>query len=305
MIAEFATHLFNNPIVWDDNSPDLQDVIEAERIPINELGEIWGKGDGVFYSEVNHILDEVKANVQTNGVGYQKIINLCRNSKIPEEVINNAIADANLEPDDLTARFLFNILKGDQNIHLILSTLEKNIGEEHLDLNANPSLLTEIAEKIFESDQNSNQKTIIDLINLSVFARKNGEDLPLLPARYHLFARALEGAFICLNEDAHKDENGIASKRLFLKRQKYCPHCGSRVFEIANCTRCGTTYLIGDEKSGVELDKSEFENHQLDHNFDYLTQSSALYVAVVAEHTNYYLLGKEYHDPDEDEIIAG
>ncbi|HAF62789.1 MAG TPA: DEAD/DEAH box helicase [Anaerolineaceae bacterium] len=303
LVAKFAKNLFNQSIVWDENNSDLQDVVEAERIPISGLGEIWGKGDSNFYGEIDDIVNETKKNDQINSLGFQRIVETCRNSKISESVVNDAIEDARKEPNDLTARYLFNILKGDQNVHSILSLLEKNIEGEYLNLQANPSLLTEIAEKIFEDDPNRNQ-TIIDLINLAVFARKNGEDLPLLPARYHLFARALEGAFICLNEDAHKDENSIASKRLFLKRQKYCPHCGSRVFEIANCTRCGTTYLIGDEKSGAELDESEFENQKLDHNFDYLTQSSALYDAVAAEHTNYYLRGNEYHDPDEDEFIA-
>jgi len=304
LVAEFAKNLFNQSIVWDKNNPDLQDVIEAERIPISELGEIWGKGVGDFYSDINGFLNNARERDQINGLGFQKIVECCKGFNIPESVINSAIADAQSEPDDLTARFLFNILKGDQNVHLILLLLAKNIEGEDLDLHANPSLLTEIADNIFEDDPNRNQ-AIINLINLAVFARKNGEDLPLLPARYHLFARALEGAFICLNEEAHKNENGVDAKRLFLKRQKYCPHCSSRVFEIANCTRCGTTYLIGDEKPGSTIDISELESHKLNPGSDYLVQSSVLYDAVAAARTNYYLLGKEYHEPDEDELIAG
>lgn len=304
LVAEFAKNLFNQSIVWDKTNQDLQDVIEAERIPISELGDIWGKGDGDFYSDINGFLNDARAGEQINGIGFQKIVECCKAFDIAENVINSAINDAQSETYDFTARFLFNILKGDQNVHSILLLLEKNIDGEDVNLHANPSLLTEIAEKIFGNDPNRNQ-TIIDLINLAVFARKNDEDLPLLPARYHLFARALEGAFICLNEDAHKNVGGSTPKRLFLKRQKYCPHCSSRVFEIANCTRCGTTYLIGDEKIGTELEEPEFENHQLDRNLNYLIQSSALYDAVAAEHTSYYLLGKEDHDPDEDEMIVG
>ncbi|MEL7654945.1 MAG: DEAD/DEAH box helicase, partial [Bacillota bacterium] len=303
LIAKFAMDLFNQSIVWDNNNPDLQDVVEAERIPI-ELGEIWGKGDAGFYGEINRILNEARENDQKNSEGFRKIVDCCRDFKVPADIITSAIKDAKLESDDLTARFLFNILKGDKNVHSILNLLEKSIEGENLDIHANPSLLTEIAKKVFAEDLNRNQ-TIVDLINLAVFSRKNGEDLPLLPARYHLFVRALEGAFICLNEEAHKEENGIVKKRLFLKRQKYCPHCGSRVFEIANCTRCGTTYLIGDEKTGLDLEESEIKSHQLDPEIDYLIQSSVLYDAVAAAHTNYYLLGKEYHDLNEDELIAG
>lgn len=303
LVAEFACNLFNQSIIWNENDPDLQDVIGAERIPLNELEGTWGKGNGDFYGEIDNTVNETKKNDQINNVGFQRIVEICRNFKIPERIVNNAIEDAQNEPDDLTARYLFNILKGDQNVHSILSLLEKNTRDENSDIHANPLLLTKIAEKIFENDPSHNQ-TITDLINLAVFARKNGADLPLLPARYHLFARALEGAFLCLNEDAHKNESGITTKRLFLKRQKYCPHCRSRVFEIANCTRCGTIYLIGDEKPGSELDESELENHQIDKSLIYLTQSSALYDAVAAEHTNYYLLGGEDHDIDEDEFIA-
>src|SRR5512139_527734 len=89
------------------------------------------------------------------------------------------------------------------------------------------------------------------MVALAVMARTGSEEMPLLPARYHVFARALEGAFVCLNQPAHR--NG--EPRLFLNRQKYCPHCQSRVFELANCTRCGIAYLVGKEEPGGGLDE--------------------------------------------------
>ncbi|HNB50471.1 MAG TPA: DUF1998 domain-containing protein [Anaerolineales bacterium] len=80
------------------------------------------------------------------------------------------------------------------------------------------------------------------MVNLAVRARPDKESTSLLPARYHLFARALEGGFICLNEEAHRKNH---SSRLFLKRREICPDCHSLVYELSTCTRCGTAYIIG------------------------------------------------------------
>jgi len=90
-----------------------------------------------------------------------------------------------------------------------------------------------------------------------VRARPAPDDLSLLPARYHVFARALEGAFACLNVALHsKPDQDLQPEtrnlkletrmeRLFLTRRETCPHCQSRVFELATCPRCGAAYLVG------------------------------------------------------------
>ena len=52
-VVEFATNLFNQPFEWVSDEPERQDVVEAERQPIDSLGEIWGKGTLQFYSELH------------------------------------------------------------------------------------------------------------------------------------------------------------------------------------------------------------------------------------------------------------
>ncbi|MGH2510028.1 MAG: hypothetical protein ACRDHZ_21830, partial [Ktedonobacteraceae bacterium] len=79
------------------------------------------------------------------------------------------------------------------------------------------------------------------LVDLAVRARPSNESLSLLPARYHGFARALEGVFACLNAAAHKDQQ----PHIFLSRHTLCPECRSWVVELANCIRCGATYIVG------------------------------------------------------------
>ncbi|MCB0032282.1 MAG: hypothetical protein KDE28_30440, partial [Anaerolineales bacterium] len=81
-------------------------------------------------------------------------------------------------------------------------------------------------------------------VNLAVQAKSDDENLPLLPARYHVFARALEGAFVCFNAAKHS-HGGI---HLFLNRHEKCPEagCQAQVFEIATCNRCGVAYIVGE-----------------------------------------------------------
>ena len=59
---------------------------------------------------------------------------------------------------------------------------------------------------------------------------------PVLSARYHLFARATEGAFTCLAPDG---------PHVALARREICPDCHGAVFEFGCCKRCGAVYLAG------------------------------------------------------------
>ncbi|WP_326641567.1 DEAD/DEAH box helicase [Streptosporangium sp. NBC_01755] len=58
----------------------------------------------------------------------------------------------------------------------------------------------------------------------------------VLSARYHLFARATEGAFTCLTS---------AGPHVSLGRHEVCTSCGGAMFELAGCKRCGAVHLIG------------------------------------------------------------
>ncbi|MEV4296066.1 DEAD/DEAH box helicase [Microbispora rosea] len=59
---------------------------------------------------------------------------------------------------------------------------------------------------------------------------------PALSARYHLFARATEGAYTCLTPHG---------PHVSLSRHESCPRCAGAMFEIAGCKRCGAVHLIG------------------------------------------------------------
>ena len=128
--------------------------------------------------------------------------------------------------------FLYAVLRGDGRLHRLRAELRE------------PQSLQALPGKLGADESDAGQ--VINLVQLAVRARPAPEVASLLPARYHVFACALEGAFVCLNRsDPRHAEEG--KPRFFLTRYENCPHCGQRVFELATCPRCGTAYLVGHE----------------------------------------------------------
>lgn len=292
-VIEFAHNLFQLAFVWDENNLECQDIIEAERTPIEKLSEsIWGRGTPALYSDLARLLENRPNNVGENLLYLTKFDAIFQKHKSPAP-IQKARQQAGKEVEAAIQRYLYIILQSDKNIHDLLYTLEKQ----------KTSQLKQLAETLFGENSDSVQ-ALIDLVALAVFARVDKDSLPLLPARYHLFARALEGAFICLNETAHQKLSPEKQQRLFLRRYKFCPHCKSRVFELATCTRCGTPYLIGEERLGAHLKDDDALDIQHLSERSYLTQNSIMYDALAAQKTNYYTIGTAISEQDEDEMIA-
>lgn len=100
----------------------------------------------------------------------------------------------------------------------------------------------------------SNTQHLINLVELACKG-VDSEDTPLLPARYHFLLRALEGAFICIDENHPNKEN------LFLDRHLHCPSCAQvgrtkRLFEFGACRRCGSSFVLGNELTDSENGQS-------------------------------------------------
>ena len=71
------------------------------------------------------------------------------------------------------------------------------------------------------------------LIELALLAHSPATRAPLLSARYHLFLRALEGAYVVYHP----------TKRVLLDRQTQVD--GNAAFEVALCRECGQHYFVG------------------------------------------------------------
>lgn len=287
-VISFASNLFDLPFEWVAEDPQRQDVVEAERIPVSALGESWGIGTPTLYAHLHQQAENWRGegDDKRRGPIFAALDNPL--PSVPVAVWQTARQQGQRAKGWELPVFLYELLKGDGNIHQLRRFLEEN----------GPTDLTAMAERIFDGDT----EMVVHLVSAAILARSGPENAPLLPARYHVFARALEGAFLCLNQNAPAHQGPDAAPRLFLRRQKFCPHCASRVFELANCTRCGTAYIIGDMTEGSTMEPEEKQPVRAD--MRYLTQNSALYDEV-AKNVAYFVIGAEgITDTDEDEAIA-
>lgn len=285
-VVQFASDLFNVPFEWDDNDASQQDVVEAARVPVADLGEAWGAGALSFYRQLGEWANTWREMPAEQSSIRQSIAALAELPPVPPAILDKAKQAALRQPTDSLPVFLYHLLRGDRQLQRLRSQLETG-----------PADLTRLADELFDGDEES----IVNLVSAAILARERAGDAPLLPARYHVFARALEGAFVCLNTEAHNSPGKPPTPRLFLRRHKFCPHCKSRVFELANCTRCGASYLIGDITSGEKLEESGGLPPVKEQS--YLIQNSALYDEV-ARNLAYFVLDPQASEWDEDEALV-
>lgn len=165
--------------------------------------------------------------------------------------------------DDEKGKFLYEKLVDDGRLFRLYDALSEK-----------PRDILEVANYVFSDivDNTLREQALIDLIELSATAKKSEYESALLPARYHLFVKALEGMFV----------EYYPRKRVFLDRkEKYKDGTGEySVFEMANCQKCGQEYILGKTitKDGKNylvqtstLEKPEFyfiSDFEIDETFD-------------------------------------
>ena len=105
-------------------------------------------------------------------------------------------------------------------------------------LKGSPKLFDDAAEKVFADIPKSDRsQALTSLVELATMAKPDENTKALLPARYHLFAKSLEGLFLSL----------YPTLQTYLDRKEVIPINGIKVpvFELANCQRCGQEYIVG------------------------------------------------------------
>ena len=91
----------------------------------------------------------------------------------------------------------------------------------------------------------------IDLLS----GTRNGEGIPFLPLRAHLFHQTLSGLWACADPRCPKKGNTLLDDAawpfgiLYFEPHKHCA-CGSPVYEVVWCNSCGSVFLLaGEERS--------------------------------------------------------
>lgn len=255
-IAGFGSNIFGEPF-------DRDDVIRGLRMPVLNSAPFWGRPSLSLYEKWVEILDKFRG-----ADAVRKFLEAGKGRNVPAGILRTAREKARSDP----RRFLFNVLQGDARLLALKKSLEER-----------PRLLAEAAHEVFKDGADSLNSALVALVDLASRAREEENDQPLLPARYHLFVKAIEGAYISLRPN----------RKLFLERRERLRDEGREfmVFELAACRQCGSAYLVGEEKP--------------EENGDFLRQAgSGVFENMRA--MNYYLLldpGTRLLQEDEDEAV--
>ncbi|BCW94145.1 MAG: DEAD/DEAH box helicase [Thermoanaerobaculum sp.] len=100
-------------------------------------------------------------------------------------------------------------------------------------ITGNPAEVQEISDRVFDDlPEGERVPALADLVELFVKAKDPSTGAPLLSARYHLFLRSLEGAFVSLWPE----------KKVFMDRKSIGEQ--GAAFEVALCRECGQHYFV-------------------------------------------------------------
>ncbi|MFN9740955.1 MAG: DEAD/DEAH box helicase [Acidobacteriota bacterium] len=106
--------------------------------------------------------------------------------------------------------------------------------------------LPKLAVEVFGEEEQA-VEALAALLTIGTLARTRSGENGLFPSRIHAIFRGLQGLYACLNPGCTGRQAGAGEKaalgKLFTAPQINCDECGSRVFEIASCKKCGTPYL--------------------------------------------------------------
>ncbi|MGI6165307.1 MAG: DEAD/DEAH box helicase [Limnochordia bacterium] len=217
-IMEFASQLFSEDFVYVPGDNNRQDLVVATRQSVN-YGVVWGKPERSLYAEWVTLLKD-----ETEEVVLDRLIAAGKLAGVPVSVLVEAKKRAGSSLD----AFLYAVLQGDENMVRMQEILEDN-----------PITIVELAECMFEQQLSLTEAetTIVSLVDLAVRARPTEDSNPLLPARYHLMLRALNGAWLSF----------VPEPKLHLVRTTTVPYAGGAApaYEIGVCSNCGTPYIQG------------------------------------------------------------
>ncbi|WP_370012882.1 DEAD/DEAH box helicase [Nocardiopsis sp. LDBS0036] len=197
-VTTFAQNLFEAPFEWDSDDYGRQDLVTATRRSPKDISA-WGPLPPLIYQELTKAED-------------------------PGSALRGIAAFHGVEPGEPAV-----LLAGETRMRMMREALARG-----------PRTLEDLAAEVFANDPEpldprDQTEVLAALVALGSRVHDTSGN-PLLSARYHLFTRATDGAFACLDGD---------EPHLSLARHESCEKCQAPTFELGSCRRCGDVYLVG------------------------------------------------------------
>lgn len=183
------------------NAPfDESDVIRTKTVPLKCPETMMSPGPG-FYADVAGIVRNGDSDAET------------------EDGLRNYLGTGGSSNPRST---LYDICYADPFIHGIADALDSGVMS-----------ISDLSEKIGLEEQD-----IINIMDVISATKKNGNRV--FNARYHLFVKGLDGAYVTLK----------GSNKLFIRPRKTYSEDGKefRVFQISTCYNCGSIFILGKKK---------------------------------------------------------
>jgi ATP-dependent helicase YprA (DUF1998 family) len=224
-VMDFAAKLFDAPFEWRDGDPSRQDLVQAARVAVPD-GSFWGPLSAANYLRIA-AADDPAAGLALLAPGGTTPTG-------PPGASPDVLASAERTGAERTGADPAAILGREQALGRVRKLLAEG-----------PKVFGELAAAAFPDTPRQEAEAGLGAL-VAIGARvRDTAGTPVLSARYHLFARATEGAFTCLAPDG---------PHVALARREICPDCHGAVFEFGSCKRCGAVYLAGtiDRDAGGE-----------------------------------------------------
>lgn len=227
-VLQFASNIFDEPFEYISEQDN--DLITSDRIDYRTLYIPKYRPDWSIYEK----LEEITKNKE---VDFSKVNNLLDHGITKEQLIEIKGFSRNSQ------RFCFEFLKNDYNLNMLRELLN---GKPKLLTNLLDTIQTELVRER-KSVPKDLQEDVIRLVALAVKAKAKESEEPLLPARYHVFVRALEGAYVQF----------YPTLSISLHNKNVDSETSSPVYEMGVCSSCGQVHLIGDEVEGKLIHRQE------------------------------------------------
>lgn len=241
LVMKFASDIFGEPFHYQNSNEN--DLIESERKTYKLHNQFNWKPSWTIYSLLESWLE---FDIVTD-----EMLQLLSNYEIDINYMKNK--------SRRTISFVYSLLSQDRNLLELRSLLE-----------GSPKELESVVQDLLITNVGLTKelllKGIIDLVNLAVQVNPNDSSEPLLPAKYHVFIRAVEGCYLQLYPQIDISLNS----RLFDESGKY------PMFEMAVCQSCGQPNLIGEindegylvsrKVNKVDKDETSFNAYMIQSN---------------------------------------